>query len=498
MEAGVLSVAQGANSDHRGIVIDIDLQQMWSAEEEPQQELRPRGFRVNNTLKSRQYVTALFLDLEEREVMEKVAALFERVKSGEYNVEAEQSHLVDLDNSITTAMLQAEDSVRPSSTATSHSWSPELVLLQKKANLLTQAAKCMKLRGRLTENKITSFHTQARNIDPLWSPDFSIPENITIATAEAKKAARAGTRKQKELRKEHLENLLQESTSLGSEEYRERALKTIKRIEAQRQTHRCIKAAFKPRTPPLRHVVQDGTRLAGSEMNQAFLAHNQQHFMQPTRNGSSAAIPGTVRDDLRIFDDNGKITRMDAAFQNYYSILEGDYDLEKVQEEERPFYKNLQRVTQPDDNMARDIKEAELHHYMQKIPERTSSSPSGRHVGLYKALHMCIPDEQAEVMQQSLSKMLLQVINSCLRMSFILPRWQLGTDIMLQKKPGVYNIESMRTIRLLECDLNFLLKIKFAKHAIESIKNRLTGSLLADNQNGFRPKRSTKQAVMCN
>ena len=131
--------------------MDIDLQRMWSADEEQLQEPRPRGFRVDNTFKSCQYVTDLFTDLNEHNVMDKVAELYEHVKSGEWDVEAEQYHLVELDNSITTAMLQVEDSIRPSSTATSHSWSPELVLLQKKANLLTQAARCMKLRGQLTE-----------------------------------------------------------------------------------------------------------------------------------------------------------------------------------------------------------------------------------------------------------------------------------------------------------------------------------------------------------
>ena len=245
-------------------------------------------------------------------------------------------------------------------------------------------------------------------------------------------------------------------------------------------------------------MIKDGIRLTGKEMNEAFVEHNQEHFLQPISNGASAAIHGPVRDDLRPYDDDGNITRQEEAFQNYYSILEEQYDLDKVKETERPFYSNLKRVAEPDDNMARDITLLELHQYMRKLPERTSSSPSGQHVGLYKAIHVVIPKEGADYLQRDIATMILQALNSCLRMSYILPQWRLGTDIMLQKKPGVYTIDKMRIIRLLECDLNFFLKKKFAKHAMRAIEDRPTGSILTENQNGFRPHRSTEQGVLCN
>lgn len=350
-------------------------------------------------------------------------------------------------------MLRAEDDIRPKRIAMSHTWSPELVMSQKKANLLNQAANWVKKRGSITGNKLERFIDQARQIDTSWTPNFVSADSILSAATTARQEARAATKHQKELRKKHLERLQQESTSLGSDEYRERALKTLRKNESQRATHRSAKAALKPRPPAVTHVVKDGTRLTGRDMNDAFVAHNQQHFLQPPRNGTSAAIPGQVRDDLRPYDDEGKITRQDVAFENYYSILDGEYDLDKVKEPERPFYDNLQKIVDTDENMARDITFDELHQYMKRIPERTSSSPSGRHVGLYKAMHVCIPQEGAEYIQKDLATMLLHILNSCLRMSYILPRWQLGTDIMLQKKPEVLLL-TIRTVFVQNVALN--------------------------------------------
>ena len=46
---------------------------------------------------------------------------------------------------------------------------------------------------------------------------------------------------------------------------------------------------------------------------------------------------------------------MENAYTNYYSILNGEYDLEKVQEFERPFYEQLQRRCDPIEAMGRPM-----------------------------------------------------------------------------------------------------------------------------------------------
>ena len=53
-------------------------------------------------------------------------------------------------------------------------------------------------------------------------------------------------------------------TMLGSDEFRLRAARTIKRIEQQRSTHASIRSILKPREPPIAFVIKDGIRLTGA------------------------------------------------------------------------------------------------------------------------------------------------------------------------------------------------------------------------------------------
>ena len=93
----------------------------------------------------------------------------------------------------------------------------------------------------------------------------------------------------------------------------------------------------------------------------------------------------------------------------------------------------------------------EMNQYSIKLPERTSSSPSGRHVRLYKAMHVCIPTEEAGKLQKELATMFLQINNICILSGHVLTRWKLATNIMLQKKTGVHDINQNLVLKLKLC-----------------------------------------------
>ena len=95
------------------------------------------------------------------------------------------------------------------------------------------------------------------------------------------------------------------------------------------------------------------------------------------------------------------MNRVENAYKNYYVILDGEYDLEKVQEIEHPFYEHLQRWCGPIEAMERPMTYEEMNKYWIQLPEHTSSSPWGRHAGLYKAMHAFIPTEEAGILQKN-------------------------------------------------------------------------------------------------
>ena len=67
-------------------------------------------------------------------------------------------------------------------------------------------------------------------------------------------------------------------------------------------------------------------------MNEAFVQHNEHHFQQPPRNEASAANPGQVLEDLSPHDEEGTMNHMKNVYTNYYSILDGEYDLKKYKD----------------------------------------------------------------------------------------------------------------------------------------------------------------------
>ena len=92
------------------------------------------------------------------------------------------------------------------------------------------------------------------------------------------------------------------------------------------------------------------------------------------------------------------------------------------------------------------------------MKESTASSPSGRHVGMYKATMTSLEDADTTDNQKRLATLILSITN-CATLTGIMPaRWKEATDIMLQKKEKVNNIKNFRCICLLEGDKNFALK----------------------------------------
>ena len=83
--------------------------------------------------------------------------------------------------------------------------------------------------------------------------------------------------------------------------------------------------------------------------------------------------------------------------------------------------------------------------------------------------------------------------NLCIRTGYILERWRLATHVMLQKKVDNIDVSKMRTICLMEADLNQVLKWA-SREIMRAIEQRPEG--LSDIQFGFRKHRTTQQAIL--
>ena len=102
--------------------------------------------------------------------------------------------------------------------------------------------------------------------------------------------------------------------------------------------------------------------------------------------------------------------------------------------------------------------------------ELTTTSPSGRHLGRYKALipNLDIRDEQTGTIipiyrqkQLFIVKSIVAIINYCIRHNYTLHRWKTIINTMIFKEQGNYKIHRLRVIHIYEADFNLLLAVKW-------------------------------------
>jgi hypothetical protein len=105
---------------------------------------------------------------------------------------------------------------------------------------------------------------------------------------------------------------------------------------------------------------------------------------------------------------------------------------------------------------------------IRKWRETTTTSPSGRHLGHYKALFAkgvydsSTPDEATAFndKQSAIVKLLLKIINFCIRTGHVLHRWRVVVNTMIFKDPGNFRIHRLRVLHIYEADLNLIMVVK--------------------------------------
>lgn len=125
----------------------------------------------------------------------------------------------------------------------------------------------------------------------------------------------------------------------------------------------------------------------------------------------------------------------------------------------------------------------EFRSFYRTTPEDRSSSPSGLHLGHYKAASHSLP----------FSEILHGIAETALTHEYALKRWQKSATILLEKCSGYPNIHRFRTVHLLESDLNFVMRKIWGKDFMEyndSIQS------FHNNQYGGRKGRQPTSAVL--
>lgn len=133
--------------------------------------------------------------------------------------------------------------------------------------------------------------------------------------------------------------------------------------------------------------------------------------------------------------------------------------------------------------------------------ERTTTSPSGRHLGRYKALFAkgtAPPDnsnneyEVFKSKQLQIANLILSIINFCITTGFVLPRWTNVVNVMIPKDLHEYKIHRLRVIHIYEADFNLILAVKWR----ELLQFADRQGIVHQGQYGGRPGREATSVAL--
>lgn len=126
---------------------------------------------------------------------------------------------------------------------------------------------------------------------------------------------------------------------------------------------------------------------------------------------------------------------------------------------------------------------AEFCSLYKAVAERTSSSPSDRHVGTYK-----VAEKSPGLAQMYATLLSLPYVEG-----FSPERWQVVLDVMLPKEKNNWKISRLRIIQLYESDANQSMRFFFARQLGFILEDN---NLLPDMQFGSRPGRMSISPVL--
>ena len=116
----------------------------------------------------------------------------------------------------------------------------------------------------------------------------------------------------------------------------------------------------------------------------------------------------------------------------------------------------------------------EMTYAFTKWKERTTISPSGRHLGHYKALIVSDGEDKNEVIKPFSLKTLSAynvIINAALALGTLLHRREQSIVLRIEKEKNNHRINRLRVINIYEADYNLILKY-FWSHKNNSIRRK--------------------------
>jgi hypothetical protein len=468
-DAGILPPRTGPLSDHSIVYIDFSLAILSGT---PTQVLHDPTHPASRNLWSTdvkaaaKYIESVQNGFHEHNILDRIAILTYRSQRTNRCTDDDVRILYQIDSDITNILLAAE---RQCKTAGGHAWSPLLA----NAGRTVIAAKWHLsdlLNHRIADNLVNraeallAARAQVCDAYALLRQIQHNAQKIRDAFLDDRAAHLADTR--------HITQAMAVKQLISAE----RQSSIFKRLGIWMKSSEHVKLD-RILTPDDPNDLPNTTWSAVIEQQALFevlTTAGQEHF------GQAAATPfvtGPIAAKFGPFADNEYCT----------AILDGTFDFTGI-DDITEVHDIVHGMRYPDPSnptptiditITTDTFSAAVKH----TRERTSSSPSGRHYGHYRAL---LRDEQ-------LIGAIANVANYCFLWGITLPRWEKVTQPMIPKDPGTPRVTRLRRITLVEADLNVCLSEIFSNRLMNNAEKH---GLIHPAQFGSRRGKMAISAVL--
>jgi hypothetical protein len=432
-------------SDHRGYFVDFDLagfldRQLPSIFSSTSRAIR--GAHPSNITKYTEYLNEY---LEERDI-------FRKAKEQKYWYEEDK--LEKLDREITKGMLAAEEQCR---IYHRQPWTKEVNEVMTTANILRIHLSSMK-------NNIDCMK-QISQKQALLKRTIELPLDIkeaSIALSLAQKKCRTLIKEQRTKKTSIDEEREAAFVAMNPEMDEKRAAQIFQRARDTKQM--MTELPSKMNCPGgissiLVPLPKEGIELEylvitdGPTIEKLILQRNIRHFRQAEY--TPLASPKIIR-EIGFGADTNRAEQ----------LLEGSGDPTDITDDEwsRYLLTSMKRHSQ---EIEIEITAEKMMNKYKRWKERTSTSPSGRHLGHFHALFQPLKakDEDDRSRLEGIRLDIIELHATMLQTAYdnehVYKRWEYILTCMLGKDIGIPRIHRLRVIHLYECDLNLLFSIFF-------------------------------------
>lgn len=494
--AGYLSFYEGAwPSDHRGLFVDINIPELIDGVVHNLDNPTKRHLYSNNRIQSAKFLT----NLSRNKFLPALATQLFTLNNITLWEESDHKAFEEIDNQFTNILIQSEQRCAMNRTTP---WSPELheaYLIQLYWKITVSSERTRKS----VHKKQTMIINTLTDPTKIWQGQHNRSSKAQLKRAsKTLKEIKANAAKLRE------DFLTRQYTNYYQSKDNDKAkiLLAIKKNEQKQRCFKTIKTYNKPtgEMGGLSHILisngNNNRRIHNKiEMEHVLFERNRQHFAQadctPCATGPLANLLGYS--GISEFTDN---------------ILAGKPITEEILQSLPPTASTVLATLRRKRPQQKDwISIEEMTDGFHNWRESTTTSPSGKHLGIYRTLtkmYKSAPPQQQTTKRQdptteptdnqhilikykahyevALLALRIQnlIINLAIRHTHTLQRWTIIHNFFLEKIPGRPILDKLRVIHLYEADWNLILKF-FIAYKLNMVACR--EKTISTEQAGGRP-----------